>query len=92
MAALDGTEVMEGKEGSVLSPTGTTASALLQGQTPTNRVTGGFTDMIALFVPPAGSDQKVMLVATPTSRRPPPSAEQGPDSAQPEVQRWLRRH
>ncbi len=62
MAALDGTEVMEGKEGSVLSPTGTTASALLQGQTPTNRVTGGFTDMIALFVPPAGSDQKVMLV------------------------------
>ncbi|QAY68727.1 hypothetical protein [Xylanimonas protaetiae] len=62
MAALDGTEVMEAMAGARITPGTNTALALLQGQGESNRVTGGFSDMIALYVPPAGSDQPVILV------------------------------
>jgi hypothetical protein len=62
MAALDGTGVMEAMEGATVSPSTNTAMALLQGQTASNKVTGGFIDMIALYVPPAGSEDRVVLV------------------------------
>lgn len=62
MAALDGTEVMEAIAGAKIAPGTRTAQALLQGQGESNKVTGGFSDMIALYVPPAGSDEKVILV------------------------------
>jgi hypothetical protein len=62
MAALDGTEVMEAIAGAKIAPGTRTAQALLQGQGESNKVTGGFSDMIALYVPPAGSEEKVILV------------------------------
>ncbi|WP_425956437.1 hypothetical protein [Xylanimonas sp. McL0601] len=62
MAALDATERMEAVQGATLAPSTKTAQALLQGQNPTNKLTSGFSDMVALYVPPAGSDQKVKLL------------------------------
>ncbi|ACZ31438.1 hypothetical protein Xcel_2423 [Xylanimonas cellulosilytica DSM 15894] len=62
IGVLDGSEVMEAMEGAKITPGTRTAQALLQGQDEANRVTGGFVDMIALYVPPAGSDEKVILV------------------------------
>ncbi len=62
MAALDGTEVMEAIAGAKIAPGTRTAQALLKDKGESNKVTGGFSDMIALYVPPAGSEDKVKLV------------------------------
>jgi len=62
MAALSGTETMGAVQGARIEGSGATAGALLQGQDPTNHLVQGFSDMVALFVPPAGSDQPVMLL------------------------------
>ena len=62
MASLDAVEAMSAVAGAVLAPSTKTAQALLQGQNPTNKLTNGFSDMVALYVPPAGSDQKVKLL------------------------------
>ncbi|GAB2472914.1 hypothetical protein [Xylanimonas ulmi] len=62
LASLNGSEHMEAVEGAVLAPSTKTAQALLEGQELTNKLTAGFMDMVALFVPPAGSDQRVKLL------------------------------
>ncbi len=60
--ALNGTETMGVVQGATIGPDGVTANALFGDLQRTNRVVSGFSDMVALFVPPAGSDQPVKLV------------------------------
>lgn len=62
IASLDAIEIMQAMEGALLSPGTATAQALLQGQEDTNRLEAGFIDMIALYIPPVGSQQRVMLI------------------------------
>jgi hypothetical protein len=62
MAALTTSEQMEAMEGATLTPQTKTAQALLQGQNPNNRLSAGYVDMIALFVPAAGSSAPVRLL------------------------------
>ncbi|QAY63180.1 hypothetical protein ET495_07945 [Xylanimonas allomyrinae] len=62
LAALDATEQMAAVENAKLAPSTKTGQALLQGQTVTNRLSSGFSDMVALFVPPVGSDERVKLL------------------------------
>jgi hypothetical protein len=62
LAALDLTESMKAVEGAEIAPPTTTAKALLKGKTLGNKLVQGYSDMVALYVPPAGSDQKVKLL------------------------------
>ena len=55
-------ERLEAMEGAVLAPQTVTAQALLYGQEFTNILTASYIDMIALYIPPAGSDQVVTFL------------------------------
>ena len=62
MAALVSSEQLEAMEGAVLTPQTQTAQALLEGATFTNVLTATYTDMIALYIPPAGSTEPIKLL------------------------------
>ncbi|MCL2594341.1 MAG: hypothetical protein FWD83_02290 [Promicromonosporaceae bacterium] len=63
IAAIDATEIMSVVEGAFINwPSIGTANALLGGQEPTNYLVQGFSDMIVLYIPPAGSTEPVMLL------------------------------
>lgn len=55
-------ERLEAMEGAVLAPQTMTAQALLYGQEFTNILTASYVDIIALYIPPAGSGQVVTLL------------------------------
>jgi hypothetical protein len=86
MAALDLTETITAVEGAVLPVITETQAALLQGQTVANALNGRYTDMIALYIPPAGSTDTIRLVGyshvqtaaeAPAPPPPPPDEETG---------------
>jgi hypothetical protein len=62
MGEIRTTERLEAMPGAILAPQTPTALALLYGQEFTNILTADYTDMIALYIPPAGSGQQVTLL------------------------------
>ncbi|PZR52030.1 hypothetical protein DNL40_13505 [Xylanimonas oleitrophica] len=63
MVSLDMVETMEAPAGvKVAPPEGRSGEALLEGAAPTNKLVNGYSDMVALYVPPQGSDQTVKLL------------------------------
>jgi len=60
--ALEADERLEAMEGAILTPQTMTAKALLEGATFTNVLTARYLDMVALYVPPAGSTEPIMLL------------------------------
>ena len=62
MAALSMSEQMQAVEGAYLEPSTQTALALLEGQERTNQLSAQYIDMIALYIPAAGSDQPISLL------------------------------
>ncbi|WP_159795010.1 hypothetical protein [Puerhibacterium puerhi] len=62
MAALTATETMTAVEGATLTPPTRSGKALLGDAEPTNKLVDGYSDMVALYVPPKGADAKVKLL------------------------------
>lgn len=87
--ALEADERLEAMEGAILTPQTMTAKALLDGATFTNILTARYLDMVALYVPPAGSTEPIMLLgyshvqtaAGTTDTAAAPAAEEAPAEA-----------
>jgi len=62
MGEINTFERLQAIEGAVLAPQTMTAQALLYGQQFTNILTASYVDMVALYIPPAGSGQVVTLL------------------------------
>jgi hypothetical protein len=62
MAELTVNERLEAMEGAVLAPRTPTALALLEGQEFTNVLTATYIYLIALYIPPAGSNEGITLL------------------------------
>lgn len=62
MAGLDVTETMQAVEGARLTPPTQSGKALLGQTQPTNVLKNGYTDVVALYVPPKGSEEQVRLL------------------------------
>ena len=62
MAEIVTAERLEAMAGAILTPQTMTAQALLVGQEFNNILTAEYTDMIALYIPPAGSDGVITLL------------------------------
>ena len=62
LAELFTSEQLQAVAGAVLAPQTMTAQALLYGQEFTNVLTAEYTDMIALYIPPAGSPDPITLL------------------------------
>ncbi|MFP3714341.1 hypothetical protein [Puerhibacterium sp. TATVAM-FAB25] len=62
MAALTVTETMTAVEGAKLTPPTRSGKALLGDEEPTNKLVDGYSDMVALYVPPKDADAQVKLL------------------------------
>jgi len=62
MAEIRSFERLAAMEGAILAPQTATAQALLHGQEFTNILTASYIDIIALYIPPAGSGEVITLL------------------------------
>lgn len=59
VGVLVGSEVVQAEQDAKVPPLTRTQEALLQGKEPTNVLRTEYTDMVALYVPPSGSEEKI---------------------------------